>query len=281
MYDNESQGDVASQAESLIQKHNVTQDDFGWEIPVSTVPVPSEGKVYPQNSSIYGRSTLDIKAMTAREEDILTSAALIRQGTVLNHLIQSCLIDKNVSIDDMLLGDRNALMVAVRITGYGASYGVQASCPECAEQSEQNFDLAELEIKRLEIEPVIEGENRFSFTLPITKKEVHFKFLTGKDEREMSVVADRKKKLMPGSQVESQVTSRLEHVILSIDGVEDRNKVNSFIKNMPALDSRKLRTYIESHEPGIDMAAWMSCPHCSESSQISMPLGINFFWPRD
>jgi hypothetical protein len=186
-----------------------------------------------------------------------------------------------VSIDDMLLGDRNALMVAVRITGYGTSYGVQTSCPDCGEQSEQDFDLAELEIKRLEIEPVIEGENRFSFTLPVTKKEVHFKFLTGKDEREMSVVAERKKKLMPGSQVESQVTSRLEHVILSIDGVEDRNKINSFIKNMPALDSRKLRTHIESSEPGIDMSAWMSCPHCSESSQISMPLGINFFWPRD
>ena len=172
-------------------------------------------------------------------------------------------------------------MIAVRITGYGSAYGVQANCPDCAEQSEQSFDLAELEIKRLEIEPVIEGENRFSFTLPITKKEVHFKFLTGKDEKEMSVVAERKKKLMPGSQMESQVTSRLEHVILSIDGVEDRNKINSFIKNMPALDSRKLRTYIESHEPGIDMSAWMSCPHCSESSQISMPLGINFFWPRD
>jgi hypothetical protein len=280
MHDNESQEGTPAQAENLIPKHNVMQDDFDWEIPVSTVPVPSEGKVYPQGSNISGRTTLDIKAMTAREEDILTSTALIRQGTVLNHLIQSCLIDKSVSVDDMLLGDRNALMISVRITGYGAAYEVQVNCPECGEQSDQKFDLSELEIKRLEIEPVTSGENRFSFTLPVSKKEVHFKFLTGKDEREMTVVAERKKKLMPGTQVESNVTSRLEHVILSIDGIEDRNKINSFIKNMPALDSRRLRTHLESSEPGIDMGAWMGCPHCSESSKISMPLGINFFWPR-
>jgi hypothetical protein len=264
-----------------IQSQNVTKDTFNWEVPVETVPIPSEGKVYPTNSPLYNRQVLEIKAMTAQEEDILSSRALIQQGTVITHLIESCLIDKSVNVQQMLLGDRNSLMVSVRITGYGSAYSAESMCPECGVRSSQEYSLTDLEIKRLEIEPVVPGENRFSFTLPVTKKEVHFKFLTGADEEERSVTMERRKKLSPGMKVDTVVTSKLEQLILSIDGVTERNKVNQFVKNMPALDSRRLRAYIEKQEPGIDMSVWMSCPSCSNTSRVSLPIGSNFFWPSE
>ena len=264
-----------------VPTQNVMQETFNWEVPVETVPIPSEGKVYPQNSALYSKRTLEIKAMTAQEEDILASRALIQQGTVITHLIQSCLIDKSVNVRDMLLGDRNALMISVRITGYGSSYSAESTCPDCDERSVQDYNLTELEIKRLSIDPCRTGENLFSFTLPMTKKKIEFKFLTGADEEERSLVMERKKKMMPHMKVEGAVTAKLEQLVVSVDGVTERNKVNSFVKNMPARDSRSLRTYIQKSEPGIDMSVWMKCPHCSESSQVSLPIGGNFFWPDE
>ena len=262
-----------------IPSQNVMKEEFGWEVPVELVPIPSEGKVYPPGTVLHNKKTLQIKAMTAREEDILSSRPLIQQGTVISHLIQACLMDKSVNVRDMLLGDRNALMVSVRITGYGSRYEADSSCPECGERSSQEFNLSELEIKRLSIDPVTPGENLFSFTLPVTGKEVQFRFLTGADEEERTIAADRKKKLMPDLKIEANVTGRLEQSVVSVGGVIDKNKVNQFISNMPAQDSRALRSYVIKNEPGIDMSAWMRCPRCSETSRINLPVGSNFFWP--
>ena len=262
-----------------VQTQNVVKETFDWEVPVEVVPIPSEGKVYPTSSSLCNRSTLEIKSMTAHEEDILASRALIQKGTVITHLIQSCLVDKDVDVTGMLLGDRNALMVSVRITGYGSRYNAESTCPECGTKSMQEYNLADLEIKRLNIEPVIPGDNRFEFTLPVTGKTVQFKFLTGADEEERSITNERKKKLMPGMKVDSAITSKLEQTILSIDDVSERNRINQFIKSMPAMDSRQLRSYIENHEPGIDMSVWMKCIDCGETSRVSLPIGSNFFWP--
>jgi len=264
-----------------ITVQNVMKDEFGWEVPVESVPVPSQGKVYAEGSSLHNRESLQIRAMTAQEEDILASRALIQEGSVITHLIQSCLIDKTVNVNEMLLGDRNAVMIAVRVTGYGASYKAESICPVCSAKSKQDYNLGDLEIKRLEIDPVVPGANLFEFNLPITKKKVHFKFLTGAEEAERSLTAERRKKLFPDSKVDNLVTSRLEQLIVSIDGVEDRNKINHFVKNMPARDSRALRRYIDDHEPGIDMSVWMSCPSCSASSRVSLPVGSNFFWPSE
>ena len=264
-----------------VKTYDVMKEDFGWEVPVESVPVPSEGRVYPKDSPLSGRKILDIRAMTAREEDILSSRPLIQQGRVITHLLQSCLLDKEVNVQDMLVGDRNALMVAVRVTGYGTRYNADVTCPECGARNSASFSLSDLEIKRLEINPVEKGQNLFEYTLPITGKKVHFKFLTGKDEEERSLVAERRKKMLPDSVIENNVTARLEQVIVSIDGIEDRNKINTFIKNMPAQDSRKLRKYVLENEPGIDMSSWLKCSSCSQSSKVPLPMGINFFWPSE
>ena len=266
--------------ENLVNTQDLVKDKFDWEVPVEAVPLPSAGTVYRADSPLYGKKLIEIRAMTAQEEDILSSPALIKQGTVITSLLRSCIIDKAVDVDDMLIGDRNALMVAIRITGYGSQYSASTNCPQCRAQSSQTFNLADLEIKRLKIKPVRKGENVFEFKLPVTGKTVHFRFLSGRDEVERGIMLDRMKKLTNGKGVERGVTSRLEYQISSIEGVEDRNAIIQFIGKMPARDSMELRNFIADSEPGIDMTCGMNCPNCSYAGRVALPIGANFFWPN-
>ena len=260
-----------------LPRRNVMKEDFDFEVPVESVPLPSRGVCYGPESPMYHQETIDIKAMTAKEEDILTSRALIKKGTVITHLLKSCMTNKSIDPDEMLSGDRNALMTAVRITGYGADYNVEVDCPACGERSKQGFNLAELPIKRLDISPVSDGANLFEFQLPSTKKTVRFRFLTGADEAEISVIQERKKK--QGMAAENLVTQRLMFAIQSIDGITDKTKISMFIRNMPARDSLALRKHIDKHEPGIEMKSWMDCPACLEHAEVRLPIGAAFFWP--
>tara|TARA_B100000131_G_scaffold110724_1_gene107701 strand:- start:14236 stop:15090 length:855 start_codon:yes stop_codon:yes gene_type:complete len=268
----------ANQARAAgFQTRNVMADDFGFEIPVEAVPLPSNGRIYPVDSPLHNLETLEIRAMTAKEEDILTSRALIKKGTVITHLIKSCLVNKAIDVDAMTVGDRNAIMTALRVTGYGSEYTAEVQCPACGEQSKQDFQLTELPIKRLDSDPVAEGANLFEFKLPVTKKTVHFKFLTGADETNLTVMMERRKK--QGGESENLVTTRLQHQIVAIEGIKDRNKINTFVRNMPARDSLALRKHIDGSEPGLDMKTWMDCPHCMETSEVRLPMGASFFWP--
>jgi hypothetical protein len=251
--------------------------EFGLDVPLESVPLPSSGKVYPQESSLYNAETVDIKAMTAREEDILTSRALLKKGTVITELIRSCLMDKTVNPNELLGGDRNALMVAIRITGYGPEYKAEIECNECGAKTPHEFDLGSLPIRRLGIEPIRDGSNLFQFQLPYSKKIVTFRFLTGRDEEEILSLGEKQKKL--GLSGESNVTTNLLHSIVSIDGVEDRSKIANFIKLMPARDSLALRNYIKDNEPGVVMKQETTCSACGHAEEVSMPLGVNFLWP--
>jgi len=251
--------------------------DFGLDIPNETVPLPSCGKTYHPQHPLHKAERVDIRAMTAREEDILTSPALLKKGTVITELIRSCLVDKQIDPVELLTGDRNALMVAIRITGYGAEYETEVECGGCNVKSKQVFNLAELPIKSLELEPVEPGSNLFEFVLPYCKKSVKFKFMNGLDEEEIVVSSERQKKL--GMQASTSVTTSLMHSIVSIDNVTDKSKINAFIKLMPARDSLALRNYIKENEPGLRLKQEKSCPMCDHTEEVSMPLGASFLWP--
>lgn len=260
-----------------IQKSNVAKDDFGLDIAMESVPLPSLGLIYPSDSPLHGKETLEIRPMTAREEDILTSRAYIKDGTVITRLIDSCLVDKRIKSDDLISGDRTALMVALRITGYGADYNIDVSCPSCGEVNSAEFDLSQLPIKRLEVEPVEIGQNLFEVVLPVTKKSVRVKFLTGHDEKEMLTIAERKKK--KGMNTDSLVTDRLHRVIQSVDGITDKNKISFFVRNMPVRDSLALRKFLEKAEPSVVMKSQLRCNSCFEESEVDLPIGASFFWP--
>lgn len=251
--------------------------DFGLDIPHELVPLPSSGKTYPQGSAFSGVDVVEIRPMTAREEDILTSKALLKKGTVISELIKSCLVERSFNSLDLLSGDRNALMVAIRVTGYGPEYSAELECTECGVKTQRDFDLGSLPIKRLDIDPVIPGTNMFDFKLPYSGKVVKFKFMTGRDEEEMMQLGEKQKKLGLGS--ESNVTTSLLYSIISIDGIDDRSKITNFIKLMPARDSLALRNYMRDNEPGIVMKQESSCGSCGHTEEVSMPLGVTFLWP--
>jgi hypothetical protein len=256
---------------------NMAQPQGYGDIPYETVPLPSNGIIYSEDSTLHGRQSLDIRVMTAKEEDILTSRALIKRGTVITELLRSCIMD-NVDVQDMIAGDRNAIMVALRITGYGAEYPAEIQCSDCEHTYENRFNLSRLPLKRLNgIEPIKSGSNIFSFTLPISGQEVYFKFLTGKDEEEISIIQDKMKKI--GNVRDTFVTTRLKYCILQIGDVKDKAKVSRMVDQMRAGDSRALRRHMDKHEPGIIMKQEASCPACGNAEEVAMPLGAQFFWP--
>ena len=247
------------------------------DVPFESVPLPSKGLVYPESSNLYGRETVDIRVMTSREEDILTSRALIKKGTVITELLKSCIVDKTVDVQDMIAGDRNAIMVSLRITGYGRKYDAEVQCSSCDHTYSHAFDLAALPIKRLEIEPARAGDNAFEFLLPFSQKKVLFKFLTGRDEEDISVTQERMKKL--GNFQDAYVTTRLKHSIIQVGDVTNRGDIARFVDRMRAADSRALRRYIDKNEPGMVMRQESTCPACGNAEEVSMPLGAGFFWP--
>ena len=275
----DSREDLFGSMRDHMPVRNVIKDDFGFEIPVETVPLPSGGKCYDVDHPLHGKETIEIRSMTAREEDILTSKALIKKGTVITHLIKSCLIDKRVDPDTLLAGDRNALMVALRITGYGSDYSVEIDCPACGERSKHSFNLGELPIKRLECHPVAAGTNIFETDLPVSKAKVRWKLLTGHDEQEIITMTERRKK--QGQRTENLITERLKYSIVSANGITDRTKIDMLVKSLPARDSLFLRKHIDKQEPGVEMKAWMDCPNCFEHSEVRLPLGAAFFWPDE
>jgi hypothetical protein len=273
-----SEGLFTKEQATHLPKNDIMKNDFGWEVPVESVPLPSRGVVYDPNGNLYRKETLQIRAMTAQDEDILTSQALIKDGQVVSWLIRSCLVDKSINVDEMIGGDRIALMVSIRITGYGADYQINPTCENCGHRNEVNVDLSSLGIKRLAIEPVEPGKNLFSFQLPVSKKVVVFKFLNSRDEKERQASRDFIKKQTDG-QLDNGVTSYLENCIVSIDNITDKLKVKHFIKYMPARDSKALRKYIAESEPGLDMSASFSCSNCGTHNEIRLPVTSEFFWP--
>lgn len=249
----------------------------GFDIPVESVSLPSKGRLYALDHPLANETEVEIRCMTAREEDLLTSRALIKNGTVMSKLLESCLMNKTIDPEDMLTGDRNALLIAIRVTGYGPEYTAKISCPECSEEHEQEFTLNNLKIRDLGAKPVQPNINLFEYTLPLSGLQVQFKLLTGKDESELSKIAERTKKMK--SQVEKTVTSRLLYSIVAINGETDKQKIANVVNNMRAGDARALRKYMGDIEPDVDMKQWSSCPSCGEESEVQIPLGISFFWP--
>lgn len=254
--------------------------EVGYVPPTDAVGLPSLGKVYPVDSPLHGARLVEIRSMTARDEDILSSAGLLKQGKAISALLKSCIVDRTIDPDQLIIGDRNAILIAIRITGYGAEYKISVDCPACGQGVDHTFDLAQLPIKNLGADPVAPGTNAFPFTLPVSKKEVTFKLLTGADDRELSVTLDRMRKIAGPGNTEPGVTQRLLHSIISFNKETDRTKLSRLVPNLPARDAREFRQRIEEVMPGVEMRQTFHCPACGDESEVDVPMGTEFFWPR-
>jgi hypothetical protein len=249
------------------------QHDF----PTEVIELPSEGHFYDPSSPL-SNGKLELKYMTAKEEDILTSQNLIKKGVVLDKLLESLIVTPGVTPDDILVGDRNAVFVAARILAYGSKYEAKVVCPKCGEENDVSIELTKLTNKEFDFSGFTKGVNEFEFELPISRKVVRYKLLKGKDEKNIEEELKALSKLNKNGP-SHEVTTRLKHVIVSVDGDDKRGIVNAFVDNMPSQDARELRKHIKEHSPDFDMTFDFTCEHCDHEGRIQMPMGINFFWP--
>ena len=250
------------------------------EVPIEIVPLPSGGRVYPESSALHGKTELEIYEMGTRQEDILTSPALAKKGTMLTELMRSCLVDRDIDPAEMIVGDRYALLAAIRITGYGPHLTGKVTCSECDAETERTFNLAGFNVRRLTIDPVAQGQNLFSFQLPRSKRTVEFRFMTGRDEEDMHVAEQRQRKLGLTGAASTNITSALVRTVVSVDGINDPARVANFVRSMNAGDSLALRSHMGENQPGVEFKEEQTCAACGHVEEVDCPMDMGFLWPK-
>jgi hypothetical protein len=243
-----------------------------YKFPTETIDLPSEGKLYGSDSPLSS-GKIEIKYMTAKEEDILTSQNLIKQGTVIDKLLDSIIVTEGVKTDDMILGDKNAVMVASRILAYGKEYEAEIINPNNGNKISHTFDLTECEFKKINTDI---SENNFKIKLPVSNVEVTYKILTGKEEKAIETELNSIKKLK--REVSPELTTRLKYIIKSVDGNSEQSSINDFVENMLSKDSLYLRQEIAKNSPDIDLSQEIKIE--GETVKVDIPMTVNFFWPN-
>ena len=238
-----------------------------FKIPTEIVELPSKGILYPKDSEL-AKGVVEMKYMTAREEDILTNQSYIKNGTVLDKLMKSLIVSP-IKYDDLLIGDKNAIMIAARVLGYGKDYTFEYL------GEEHTVDLSTLENKLFN-DSLVSSKGTFTFTLPTSGTKLEFKLLNEKDEEKIKQEIEGLKKINKESSTD--VTTRLKYQIISVDGNEDKIAIKDFVDNyLLASDSRALRTYIKVITPDVDLIAKVMIDGVEED--IEVPITLNFFWP--
>jgi hypothetical protein len=256
---------------------------FSFSTPTEFVELPSKGRYYPEGHPLCGKGEIEIRHMTAKDEDILTSETLIKKGIAVERLLQSVIVDKSIDSKSMLVGDKNALVVATRITGYGAPYHTQLLCPSCMKSVDQTFDLEEQTIYYADDDELAENglestsSGTFIMTAPLSKARVEVKLMTGHDEEYLTKQAASKKK---NKLLETTLTDQLRRMIVSVNGDDSNGMISSFIDHLPARDSRYLRTSYRKVVPDIKLAQEFSCASCGHTQELEVPFTVDFFWPR-
>ena len=260
---------MAEQQATQQSTQQVTQQKFPSEI----IDLPSEGKLYPKDHPCSD-GKIEVKYMTAREEDILTSQNLITKGVVIDRVLDSLILTKGISSNDLLLGDKNAVMVAARILAYGPEYECEVTNPSNPlEKVKHTFNLADCPFKKL---PKNITENKFEVELPVSKSKITFKLLTGKEEE--SIQKDLKASQKISTMVSPELTTRLRYSITSIDGDETQAVINNYVINMLARDSMFLRKKMREMTPDVELTQEIDIG--GETVKVAIPMTVNFFWPE-
>tara|TARA_R110002020_G_scaffold280048_2_gene495868 strand:+ start:538 stop:1323 length:786 start_codon:yes stop_codon:yes gene_type:complete len=257
--------------EQQVTQPEVPQQQFPSEI----IDLPSGGKVYGKDSPLYN-GKIEIKYMTAKEEDILTSTNLIQKGAVLEKLMDSLILTKGISVNDLILGDKNAIMVAIRVLAYGPRYETEVTNPNNTnEKIKHAFNLTDCPFKKIP-EGINYSKNEFDFQLPVSKTSIKWKLLTGKEEELIDAELEAKKKL--GSLVTTTITTRLKYLITDFNGTTDKLEIGQSVENMLSKDSLALRNEIQRISPDIDMKQEVNFPG-GDAVEVNIPMTVGFFWP--
>ena len=237
-----------------------------FKFPTEEVELPSKGLIYPKDHPLSS-GKVEIKYMTAKEEDILSNQSYIQKGTVLDKLLRSVIVNKDINTDDLIVGDKNALLIATRILGYGKDYEVRIG------NREYTIDLSTLENKQIEDDKYEAGKNEFSFTTPSSGNILTYKLITGHDEKKINREVAGLKKINKDSSPE--LSTRLKFMITSVDGKDDKKDIRDFVDNyFLARDSRAFRDHIKATQPDVDLLTIVD-----SGEEVEVPIGLSFFWP--
>lgn len=242
-------------------------------VPTEIVELPSKGLFYDENHPLYHKESIEIKHMTTKEEDILTNQSYIKNASAVDRMLKSVLVDKKININDLLIGDKNAITVASRIYGYGPDYETTYACPACGTTQNTSFDLLEMENSDFEenakeFDAVYDYDAQLiKFTIPRTKTNLELKLLKEQTEKQT-------KKTKSGV-----ISNFYQKIIHSVNGNTDPRYIKSYIASMSALDSRYLRSAYQKIIPGVDMSCDFQCSNCDHEENVEVPLNAEFFWP--
>lgn len=286
MRNNEERLGVMPQSESfapVAAASTTANSGFDFAVPEQIVDLPSKGRFYAEGHPLYNKETATIRFMTAADEDILTNKSYLKKGVVIDKLLQHVLVDKSIDVGSLLIGDKNALIVAARITGYGAKYDTSLHCPSCFEKVSFCFDLEtryeeDEEKKQKALENVrTTPNNTFIVHLPLMKVDIECRLLTGKDERRLLEQAEMRKK---ANLEETTLTDQFRLIVVSANGRTDSMTLDKVITNMPASDSRYFRDIYDKLNPSYDLRQMFKCSHCDVQMEVAVPLTADFFWSR-
>ena len=247
------------------------------QFPTEVIDLPSKGYFYPKDNPLSS-GQVEIKYMTAREEDILTSINLIQKGIVLDKLLEA-LVVSDINLDDILIGDKNAIMVASRVLAYGKDYKFEFIDPSSGDTREESVDLTKMKDKKVDFKKFEKNKNEFDFELPACKKVIIFKLLTQREEKQIASELKAMKKLTKESGIDPEITTRLKASIIAIDGNRERNTINKFVDTeFLSVDSFAYRTYLTSITPDIDLSYLVELDN-GEVEEVAVPITATFFWP--
>tara|TARA_R100000008_G_C3579525_1_gene167486 strand:+ start:350 stop:1237 length:888 start_codon:yes stop_codon:yes gene_type:complete len=258
--------------------------NLSFVVPTEVVELPSQGLFYPKGHPMHGKDTIEIKHMTAKEEDILTSRALLKKGVAIDRLLQSIIVDKSIRPHELLVGDKNAIMVSARISAYGPEYNSRITCPHCMTVNEPAIDLYECQNMKYGLTSTddikeVEGPSpngTYLIHLPVTKAAVEVKLMNGMDEKRFSERLQYRKK---HRQPEAMLTDQIKTFTVSVNGTPMTPKVVAFIDNMPIRDSRFLRNMYSKLTPVVELKHNFNCDNCGFEQEVEVPITAQFFWP--
>ena len=237
------------------------------KFPTEMVELPSKGLLYPKDSALAA-GTIEMKYMTAREEDILTNQNYIQQGVVIDKLLQSLIVTP-INYGDLLVGDKNAILIASRVLGYGKDYEFDYR------GTKHIVDLAELTFKDIDYKPLEAGKNQFTFTMPSTGTNITYKLATHADEIAIEQEVKGLKKFNKDSSAD--LSTRLKRIITSVEGNSETKTIRDFVDNfLLARDSRAFREHIKNTQPDIDLKFF---PEDGPEGGVEIPIGVTFLWP--
>ena len=258
-----------------LVSHPAVEQNLTISIPTTFVVLPSSGKYYPEGHPLHNEEVAEIKYMTTKEEEILNSQTLIQRGLVVDRLLKNILVDTTIDPRSLIMGDKNALLMAARIDAYGEDYQIVISCPLCTEQNELTVNLSDFDIKKAETPSEVSERGNPIITLPRSGAKIEVRFMDSRDEKIINDFLKKSKKMG----IENALTLQYKQFVVSVNGDPSLHTIATFVSNMAAYDSRHLRTVYRELSPDMDMRFDFSCQYCGNEQQMEVPITVNFFWP--